>query len=256
MEKTGLREGALFEVFSLNTVARSFRPPCSYRENVGWTGPKSERNRGLFPLPPDPVAGILEDHADRRESVANSIRGREVLSLAGVLAECNNQVEKAVHEVRALRSRLEEERIHVGLSELRGALIGPMVAEGFGLALALPRDHPAFHQVLQEGRDAVYASAWAISASWCGNISSVAPPWRSYCDPKCRIVIAVSSMCHPGRPLPHGLSPPGSPGFWALQSTKSPGGLFRSSMAIPAPAPRASTFCPLSLPQPENVVVS
>src|SRR5207249_11229663 len=107
MEKTGLREGALFEVFSLNTVARSFRPPCSYRENVGWTGPKSERNRGLFRLPPDPVAGILEDHAARRESVANSIRGREVLSLAGVLAGRHNRVDAAVHEGRPPRSRRE-----------------------------------------------------------------------------------------------------------------------------------------------------
>src|SRR2546430_2271637 len=40
--------------------------------------------RGLFPLPPNPIVGILEDHADRRERVANSVRGREVLPLAGV----------------------------------------------------------------------------------------------------------------------------------------------------------------------------
>src|SRR5437867_11978938 len=125
MEKTGLREGALFEVFSLNTVARSFRPPVLTRENVGWTGPNADRNRGLLRLPPNPVAGILEDHADRRESGANSIRGGEVLSLAGVLAERNNQVEKAVHEVRALRSRLEDaEDLAERLKRVRGVVEG------------------------------------------------------------------------------------------------------------------------------------
>src|SRR5437667_7727098 len=121
MEKTGLRKGALFEVFSLNTVARSFRPPCSCPGERWMDGPKSDRNRGLFPLPPDPVAGILEDHADRRESVANSIRGGEVLSLAGVFAARYDQVEKAVHEVRALRSRLEDaEDLAERLKRVRG----------------------------------------------------------------------------------------------------------------------------------------
>src|SRR6266581_2120417 len=59
---------------------------------------------------------------------------------------------------------------------------------------------PPCIQYLTKGVIPVYASAWAISASWCGNINSVAPPWRSYCGPKCRIVIAVSSMCLPGPP--------------------------------------------------------
>src|SRR5439155_18363831 len=62
--------------------------------------------RGLFPLPPDPIVGILKDHADRRERVANSVRGREVLPLAGVLAERNDQVEEAVHEARPFRGWL------------------------------------------------------------------------------------------------------------------------------------------------------
>src|SRR5213594_1826901 len=111
---------------------------------------------------------------------------------------------------------------------------------------------PPCIQYLTKGVIPVYASAWAISASWCGNISSVAPPWRSYCGPKCRMVMAVSSMCHPGRPLPHGLSHAGSPGFCARHRTKSAGCLFRSSIVMRAPGRSASTFCPLSLPQPEG----
>src|SRR5207245_2822498 len=63
---------------------------------------------GLFSLPPDSVAGILEDDADRREGVANSVRGREVFPLAGVLTQRNDQVEEAVHEARPLRGWLED----------------------------------------------------------------------------------------------------------------------------------------------------
>jgi len=49
-------------------------------------GRKSNLGRGLFSLPPDAVASVLEDHSDRGERVADSVRGREVFSLAGFLA--------------------------------------------------------------------------------------------------------------------------------------------------------------------------
>src|SRR5713101_5186991 len=71
-------------------------------------GPKFQLRTSLFPLPPNPVAGILEDHADRLERVADSVRGSEVFPLSSVLPQRHNQVEEAVHEVRAFRSRLED----------------------------------------------------------------------------------------------------------------------------------------------------
>ena len=55
------------------------------------------------------------------------------------------------------------------------------------------------------------ASICAISASWWGNIKSSPPPCMSYWAPKYFSVIAVSSICHPGLPLPQGESQTGSP---------------------------------------------
>ena len=55
------------------------------------------------------------------------------------------------------------------------------------------------------------ASIWAISESWWGNIKSRPPPWMSYWGPKYFSVIAVSSICQPGLPLPQGESHTGSP---------------------------------------------
>src|SRR2546422_677440 len=143
-------------------------------------GGEIRRRRGLFSLPSDTVPGVLEDHADRRQCVANSVGGREVFPLAGVLTEGNDQVEQGVHEVRAFRSRLEdaqhlserairpcgevdrsavldvdqEEADYLGLVELQGRLYGPVVAEGLVHLLPFHGDHAAVHPVLHEGRDA------------------------------------------------------------------------------------------------------
>ncbi len=44
-------------------------------------------------------------------------------------------------------------------------------------------------------------------------------------------------MCQPGRPLPHGESHEGSPGFAAFHSAKSIGSFFESSTSSRSPAP-------------------
>ena len=62
----------------------------------------------------------------------------------------------------------------------------------------------------------------ASSFSWCGNIKSSPPPWMSKVSPRISWLIAEHSMCHPGRPLPHGLSQEISPGLADFQSAKSP----------------------------------
>ena len=61
----------------------------------------------------------------------------------------------------------------------------------------------------------------AISFSWCGNTRSRPPPWMSSALPSVACAIAEHSMCHPGRPGPHGASQRGSPGRAAFQSAKS-----------------------------------
>jgi len=61
-------------------------------------------------------------------------------------------------------------------------------------------------------------------------------------------VIAVSSMCQPGRPGPYGLSQDGSPGVAAFQMTKSSGARFSGSTATRAPGRSASVRCPESSP--------
>ena len=47
-------------------------------------------------------------------------------------------------------------------------------------------------------------------------------------------------MCQPGRPLPHGLSHAGSPGFAAFHSAKSSGSRFCSPGCTRSPARRSS----------------
>src|SRR5207245_9920700 len=81
MEKTALRAVGSFRIGSLDTVARSFGSSRSRHRERRMEGRKSEPGRGLFSLPPDTVAGVLEGHADRGEGVADSVRGREVRSL-------------------------------------------------------------------------------------------------------------------------------------------------------------------------------
>src|SRR3989344_8317222 len=84
----------------------------------------------------------------------------------------------------------------------------------------LPRDldiffpltvrNPECNQYLTIGFLPEIASIWAISASWWGKIKSLPPPCMSYCVPKNFWVIAVSSMCQPGRPRPKGDGQDGS----------------------------------------------
>jgi len=62
------------------------------------------------------------------------------------------------------------------------------------------------------------------------------PPWMSMTSPMMRWIIELHSMCHPGRPGPHGLGHAGSPGLAAFHSAKSAGERLRSSTATRSPA--------------------
>ena len=70
-------------------------------------------------------------------------------------------------------------------------------------------------------------SAWlaqtlcASSFSWCGKIRSRPPPWISTVVPSTSRIIAEHSICHPGRPRPHGDSHPGCASALGFHSTKS-----------------------------------
>ncbi len=44
----------------------------------------------------------------------------------------------------------------------------------------------------------VAPSLWAISFSWCGKLSSIAPPWMSIVSPRYCMAMAEHSMCQPG----------------------------------------------------------
>src|SRR5512135_1340716 len=69
------------------------------------------------------------------------------------------------------------------------------------------------------------ASDCAISFSWCGNIKSRPPPWISKLLPRYFKLMAEHSMCHPGLPLPHGLSHTGL-SFANFHKAKSTGSFF------------------------------
>jgi hypothetical protein len=58
----------------------------------------------------------------------------------------------------------------------------------------------------------------------------------SIAGPNSARIMALHSMCHPGRPAPQGDSQVGSPGLAAFHSAKSPGLLFRESTATRSPA--------------------
>ena len=49
------------------------------------------------------------------------------------------------------------------------------------------------------------------------------PPWMSMGRPRDCSIMAVHSMCQPGRPGPKGLSHTGSPGLEGFHRTKSAG---------------------------------
>ena len=65
----------------------------------------------------------------------------------------------------------------------------------------------------------IIAAAGVIYLTW----SAGRPPWLSIGRPRAASIMAVHSMCQPGRPGPQGLSHSGSPGFDGFQSTKSRG---------------------------------
>mmetsp|Transcript_10035 Transcript_10035/g.38001 ORF Transcript_10035/g.38001 Transcript_10035/m.38001 type:complete len:423 (-) Transcript_10035:369-1637(-) len=73
------------------------------------------------------------------------------------------------------------------------------------------------------------ASHCAISLQWCGKHKSTPPLWISSCSPKREYVIALHSMCQPGRPGPHLDSQLISPGFDVFHSAKSRGLFFSPS---------------------------
>lgn len=67
-----------------------------------------------------------------------------------------------------------------------------------------------------------------------GSQTNLPPPWMSMTGPmRCRIM-EEHSKCHPGRPLPHGLSHVGSPGFALFHSAKSAALRLPSSDSCPA----------------------
>ena len=76
----------------------------------------------------------------------------------------------------------------------------------------------------------------------------------SSCSPSSEIDIAEHSMCHPGRPRPHGLSHCGSSGFAAFHRTKSIGCSLRESTSMRAPACISSSVRPESWPYVGNAV--
>src|SRR5574337_1486287 len=94
-------------------------------------------------------------------------------------------------------------------------------------------------------------SDWAISFSWCGNIRSRPPPWISKLLPKYLRLIAEHSMCHPGLPLPHGLSHDGSSSE-NFHNAKSSGSFFVSSTSTRAPDTNSSVFFLESFPYSLN----
>ena len=65
------------------------------------------------------------------------------------------------------------------------------------------------------------ATAWARSFSWWGKARSWPPPWRSKPSPSRSSAITTHSVCHPGRPGPHGDGHDGSPGLTFFQRAKS-----------------------------------
>ncbi|OPZ62037.1 MAG: hypothetical protein BWY85_02214 [Firmicutes bacterium ADurb.Bin506] len=97
---------------------------------------------------------------------------------------------------------------------------------------------------------------WAISFSWCGNTRSTPPVCMSNTGPRYFVDMTLHSMCHPGRPGPHGESHAGSPGFAAFQSVKSSGSCLVSPTSTLAPACRSSRFWPDSEPYGSNFETS
>ena len=84
---------------------------------------------------------------------------------------------------------------------------------------------PLCIQIRANGRPT--ARDCAISFSWCGNTRSSPPPWIKNSGPSVFSAMAEHSMCHPGRPRPHGESHHvSSSGLFAFQRAKSRGSSF------------------------------
>ena len=109
------------------------------------------------------------------------------------------------------------------------------------------RSMPLCAHTRAKGRPA--APDWATSFSWWGKIRSRPPPCTSNRGPSSFSAIAEHSMCHPGRPSPHGEGQRvSSPGFVAFQSAKSSGSRLCSPGSTRAPARRSSGRWPDSSP--------
>ena len=87
----------------------------------------------------------------------------------------------------------------------------------------------------------------ACSFSWCGNRRSTPPPWMSKAPPRYFSAIAEHSMCHPGRPGPHGegqAAVSGSDAFFQpFQSAKSRGSRLPRGSASSAASMSSMRWC-------------
>lgn len=80
---------------------------------------------------------------------------------------------------------------------------------------------------------------YGMVVHWQGNTGPSyphTPPWISMTGPITAWIMALHSMCHPGRPRPQGDSQLGSSGLAAFQRAKSAGPRLRSSTATRSPA--------------------
>src|SRR3989338_2050082 len=126
----------------------------------------------------------------------------------------------------------------------------------FAIFCPLTLRNPVCSQYLTNGFLPEADSICAISASWWGEIKSLAPPCTSYCWPKNFSLMAVSSICHPGRPpLNHGSGHEGSSGFDFFQRQKSPLFIFLTPSSILETASSApKEVLPESLPYSGNLL--
>ena len=110
---------------------------------------------------------------------------------------------------------------------------------------------PLCNQYPARGACPVWHSLWKISASWWGKRKSCPPPCMSNEVPKWSRLIALHSMCQPGRPSPHGDGQVGSPGLACFHKAKSLWSRFPLpvlSTRPPAPWRTASMDWPVNWP--------
>src|SRR5205823_12237492 len=90
------------------TVARRISAPIFASESVRTRRGTWVPHDDLLALPTDPIARVLEGHAEGRKRVPDPVGRREVLSLPSVFAERDEEVEETVHQGRTLRAVFEE----------------------------------------------------------------------------------------------------------------------------------------------------